>query len=180
MKTKLLKNKEDILFYGWTVKHYTNTSSLFLFFSWTWCSTEVVSSQSNTYSCRSLSIDQCLFPALLFRLSIKSWLVKMFFFVKTLNFIFWPLFVWESSLSKIVEKGIISSKHFMSYQTKELFCRNLYVCKLILLHLMCTHSRQWSHWTAWWFFATALLQILHGNFTTISFQRELWNELSVR
>ena len=38
----------------------------FLFFSWTWCPTEVVSSWSNTYYCRSLSDDWCLFPALRF------------------------------------------------------------------------------------------------------------------
>ena len=116
----------------------------------------------------------------LFSLSIKSWLVKTFFFVETWNFNFLPLFVWESSLPKIVEKGIISSKHFMQCQTNKLFSRNLFVCKFISLHLMCTHSWQWSHWAAWWFFGTALLQILHGNFTTIFFQRELWNEISVR
>ena len=64
MKTKLLKNEEDILFYAWTLKHYINTSSLFLFFSRTQCPTEIVSSQSKNYSCQSLSDDRCLFPAL--------------------------------------------------------------------------------------------------------------------
>ena len=59
--------------------------------------------------------------------------------MKTLNFIFLPLFVWESSLSEVVEKGIISSKHFMQYQANELSCRNLYViCKLNLFYRMCT------------------------------------------
>ena len=47
MKTKRLKNEEDILFYGWTLKHYAKTSSLFLFFSRTQCTTEIVSSWSN-------------------------------------------------------------------------------------------------------------------------------------
>ena len=64
MKTRLLKNEEDVLFYGWMLKHYTNTSSLFLFFSQTRCLTEIVSSWSNTYSCRSLSDERCIFPAL--------------------------------------------------------------------------------------------------------------------
>ena len=41
MKTKSLTNKEDVLFYAWTLT--------FLFFSQTQCPTEVVSSQSNTY-----------------------------------------------------------------------------------------------------------------------------------
>ena len=45
--------------------HYINTSSMFLFFSPTWCPTEIVSSRSNTYSCRSLSNDRCLFAALI-------------------------------------------------------------------------------------------------------------------
>ena len=51
MKIKLLKNEEDILFYAWTL-------TLFLFFSRTQCPTEVVSSRSYTYFCRSLSDDR--------------------------------------------------------------------------------------------------------------------------
>ena len=55
MKTKLLKNEEDILFYAWAL-------TLFSFFSWTWCLTEGVSSPSqNTCSCRSLCDDWLLF-----------------------------------------------------------------------------------------------------------------------
>ena len=54
MKTKLLKNEDNILFYAYTM--YT--------ICWTLCPTEVVSSQSNTYYCQSLSDDQCLFLAL--------------------------------------------------------------------------------------------------------------------
>ena len=57
MKSKLLKNEEDILFDAWTL-------TLFLIFSQRWCLTEVVSSRSNTYYCWSLSDDRCLFPAL--------------------------------------------------------------------------------------------------------------------
>ena len=57
MKSKFLKNEEDILFYAWTL-------TLFLFFSQTRCPTEVVSSRSNTYYCWSLSDDRRLFPAL--------------------------------------------------------------------------------------------------------------------
>ena len=45
--------------------HYTNTWSMFLFFSLTWCPTEIVSSRWNTYSCWSLSNDWCLFAALM-------------------------------------------------------------------------------------------------------------------
>ena len=44
MKTKLLKNEEDILFMlKHTLKrlHYINTSSMFLFFSWTRCASEI-------------------------------------------------------------------------------------------------------------------------------------------
>ena len=74
MKTKLLKNEEDILFYGWTLKHYTNTSSLLFFFR-TWCPTEVVSSRSNTYSCRSLSDDRRLFPALTKMLYVEFYII---------------------------------------------------------------------------------------------------------
>ena len=54
MKTKLLKNEDNILFYAYTM--YT--------ICWTLCPTEVVSSQSNTYYCQSLSDDRRLFPAL--------------------------------------------------------------------------------------------------------------------
>ena len=61
MKTKLLKNEEDILFYGWVLEHYINTSFLFLFFSRTWCLAEIVSSRSNTCSCWSLPNYWCLF-----------------------------------------------------------------------------------------------------------------------
>ena len=43
MKTKLLKNEEDISFVLECI-HYINISSLFLFFSWTQCLTEIVSS----------------------------------------------------------------------------------------------------------------------------------------
>ena len=57
MKVKLLKNEEDILFYAWTL-------TLFLFFSQTWCPTEVVSSWSNAYYCGLLSNDRCLLAAL--------------------------------------------------------------------------------------------------------------------
>ena len=57
MKTKLLKNEEDILFYAWTL-------TLFLFFSQTRHPTEAVSSLSNIYYCQSLSDDWHLFPAL--------------------------------------------------------------------------------------------------------------------
>ena len=39
-----------------------------------------------------------------------------------------------------------------------------YVWIFILLHLICTHSWHLSHCTALWFFATGLLQILHGDF----------------
>ena len=49
--------------------HYINNSSMFLFFSQTRCLTEIVSSQSSTYSCQSLSDDQCLFAALMFPFS---------------------------------------------------------------------------------------------------------------
>ena len=42
-----------------------NRSSMFFFFFWTRCLTEIVSSQSNTYSSLSLSNDQPLFSALL-------------------------------------------------------------------------------------------------------------------
>ena len=54
MKTKLLKNQEIH-----TLKnlHYINTLSMFLFFSQTRYLTEIVLSQSNTYSCPSLSDD---------------------------------------------------------------------------------------------------------------------------
>ena len=56
--------------------HYINTLSMFLFFSWTWCLTEIVSRRSNTYSCWSLSDDRHLFAALVWesqkRLSIKT------------------------------------------------------------------------------------------------------------
>ena len=58
MKTKLLKNEEDILFLC------LNTYTVF-FFSLTGCPTEEVSSRSNIYYCRSLSDDQRLFPDLL-------------------------------------------------------------------------------------------------------------------
>ena len=58
MKFKLLKNEEDILFYASTLT--------LLFFSWTRCPTEVVSSRSNTYSCRSLSDDRRLFSVLVY------------------------------------------------------------------------------------------------------------------
>ena len=57
MKTKLLKHEEDILFHAWTL-------TLFLLFSRTRYPTEVLSSRSNTYCCRSLSDDRRLFPAL--------------------------------------------------------------------------------------------------------------------
>ena len=57
MKTKLLKNEEDTLFYAWTLV-------LFLFFSWIPCLTEVVSSWSNTYYYQSLSDGRRLFLAL--------------------------------------------------------------------------------------------------------------------
>ena len=54
-----------------TLRHlnYINNSSMFLFFSQTRCLTEIVSSQSSTYSCQSLSDDQCLFAALMFPFS---------------------------------------------------------------------------------------------------------------
>ena len=50
LKTKLLKNEEDILF---MLRHldYVKTSSFFIFH----CPTEIVTSPSKTYSCRSLS-----------------------------------------------------------------------------------------------------------------------------
>ena len=44
--------------------YYINTSSMFLFFSPTWCPTEIVSNRSNTYSCRSFSDDRRLFAAM--------------------------------------------------------------------------------------------------------------------
>ena len=50
LKTKLLKNEEDILF---MLRHldYVKTSSFFIFH----CPTKIVTSPSKTYSCRSLS-----------------------------------------------------------------------------------------------------------------------------
>ena len=49
MKTKLLKNEEDILFYAWAL-------TLFSFFSWTWCLTEGVSRPSQTH----VPVDHCV------------------------------------------------------------------------------------------------------------------------
>ena len=61
-------------------------------------------------------------------MNLKKWLdIPIFTFA---------LFFWESSCFELVEKGIISSKHLIQYQTNELFCKNLYVCKLFLLHLI--------------------------------------------
>ena len=71
MKTKLLKNEEDVLFYAWTL-------TLFLFFSRTRCPTEVVSSRSNTYYCQSVCNDRRLFPAL--QLAKKNSFFKSTFF----------------------------------------------------------------------------------------------------
>ena len=65
------------------------------------------------------------------------------------------------------ENGYISSEHLIQYQAAEPFCKNLYVCVFILLHLICTQMLQLSHWIAWCEFATAFKQILHGNFTTM-------------
>ena len=85
----------------------------------------------------------------LFSLSIKPSLRDNTFFVKALNFHLFTTFVSSRFLFEVVKNEIISSKHFIQYQANELFCRNLYVCKLILLHLICTHKWQLSHWTKW-------------------------------
>ena len=39
------------------------------------------------------------------------------------------------------ENGYISSEHLIQYQAAQLFCKNLYVYVLILLHLICTRWR---------------------------------------
>ena len=60
MKTKVLKNEEDILF----MLEHLHCFYISLGHD-VQLTTEVVSSRSNTYSCRSLSDDQRLFPALI-------------------------------------------------------------------------------------------------------------------
>ena len=74
---------------------------------------------------------------------VSPWFIwQATLFVIALNFIVLPWFVWQSFSFKTVENGIISSKHLMQYQAAGLFWRNLEVCRLILLHFICTTRLQ--------------------------------------
>ena len=95
----------------------------------------------------------------------ENW--KFCFLVRTLNFIFLRKLVLFKSSFEMLENGITSSKHFMQYQAYTHCWRYWYVDKVILLHFIWIQEWHLSYWIAWWLFATALLHILHGNFTAI-------------
>ena len=127
MKTKFLKNEEDNLFYAWTL-------TLFLFFSRTRCLTEVVSSWSNTYYCRSLSNDRHLFPALyIMSYIIKSYIMQYYGLVSFCN-----IFLHKS-------KGFqnFSTIECILYLTfpQDVTCGNIYNMDIIYDGMKCLQSQ---------------------------------------
>ena len=67
------------------------------------------------------------------------------FLLKTLNLMFFPCLVSKSSSFEIFKNGYVSSENLILYKAAGPFCKNLYVCVLILLHLTCTQMLKLSH-----------------------------------
>ena len=96
-------------------------------------------------------------------LSIRTFSTELLFLVKALNLIVLPWIVEWKSLSFSAEKGYNFFEQVKQYHTVLSLINKLYVCTLILLHLMWIHRSQLSHFTALWFLATGFRQIPHGN-----------------
>ena len=134
-------------------------------------------------------------------LSIRTFSRELLFLVKALNLIVSPWIVEWRSLSFIAEKGNNFFEQVKQYHTVLSLINKLYVCTLILLHLMLIHWSQLSHFKALWFLATEFREIPQGNAVGICltllklrnwsrmsscviwekkevFGKELWKELS--
>ena len=84
------------------------------------------------------------------------------FLVKALNLIVLPWIVEWRSLSFSAEKGNNLFEQVKQYHTVLSLIIKLYLCTLILLHLMWIHRSHLSHFTALQFLATGFRQIPHG------------------
>ena len=105
-------------------------------------------------------------PTASLRLSIMTFSMEILFPVKALNLIVSPWIVEWKSLSFSAEKGYKFFEQVKQCHTVLSLINKLYVCTLILLHLMWqsqSHRSQLSHFKALWFLATGFRQIPHGN-----------------